>query len=82
MSIYRSPIEKFPFYMLIETSGSRADHDEEKLNAFLESVMEKGLVLNGTVTNEPTKMKVLFKCFVSYLLFTYLGFFLEYLEPS
>lgn len=44
--------------MLIETSGSRVDHDEEKLNNFLEYVMENGYVQNGTVTNEPTKMQV------------------------
>lgn len=33
-------------------------HDEEKLTNFLESSMENGLVLDGTVTNEPTKMRV------------------------
>lgn len=59
--ITRSPIAKYPFYMLIETSGSRMDHDEEKLNNFLQHVMESRLVLDGTVTNEPGKMKVLIK---------------------
>lgn len=44
--------------MLIETSGSRMDHDEEKLNNFLQHVMEKQLVIDGTVTNDPSKMKV------------------------
>lgn len=44
--------------MLIETSGSRMDHDEEKLNSFLKHVMENKIVLDGTVTNEPGKMKV------------------------
>lgn len=44
--------------MLIETSGSRMDHDEEKLNKFLQYVMEKRLVLDGTCTNDPAKMKV------------------------
>jgi D-2-hydroxyglutarate dehydrogenase len=42
--------------MLIETSGSRCDHDEEKLTKFLEKAMTTGLVLDGTVTNEPGKM--------------------------
>lgn len=46
--------------MLIETSGSNMVHDEEKLTNFLESSMENGLVLDGTVTNEPTKMRVSF----------------------
>lgn len=54
----RSPISKYPFYMLIETSGSRMDHDEEKLHKFLQNVMENRLVLDGTVTNDPGKMKV------------------------
>lgn len=42
--------------MLIETSGSRLDHDEEKLTKFLEAAMERGDVLDGTVTNEKSKM--------------------------
>uniref|UniRef100_A0A182RYR0 D-2-hydroxyglutarate dehydrogenase, mitochondrial n=1 Tax=Anopheles funestus TaxID=62324 RepID=A0A182RYR0_ANOFN len=53
----KSPIEKYPFYMLIETSGSDAGHDEEKLTRFLEQTMEQGLVQDGTVTNDSTKMK-------------------------
>ncbi|XP_065090993.1 D-2-hydroxyglutarate dehydrogenase, mitochondrial-like [Ochlerotatus camptorhynchus] len=57
----QSPIEKYPFYMLIETSGSNMVHDEEKLTNFLESSMENGLVLDGTVTNEPTKMRNIWK---------------------
>lgn len=55
----KSPLPEYPFYMLIETHGSNNDHDQEKLNTFLEEVMASGLVLNGTVTNEPNKMKVL-----------------------
>uniref|UniRef100_A0A182UC52 D-2-hydroxyglutarate dehydrogenase, mitochondrial n=1 Tax=Anopheles melas TaxID=34690 RepID=A0A182UC52_9DIPT len=54
----QSPIDKYPFYMLIETSGSDAGHDEEKLARFLEQTMEQGLVQDGTVTNDSTKMKV------------------------
>lgn len=53
----RSPLEKFPFYMLIETSGSNQGHDEEKLNNFLQNVMEKNLVIDGVTTNEPGKMR-------------------------
>ena len=26
---YKNPIGEFPFYVLVETSGSNADHDEE-----------------------------------------------------
>ena len=54
-----SPLgEDFPFYILIETSGSHADHDQEKLSGFLEHAMEEGLVSDGTVTTELTKIKV------------------------
>ncbi|KAF5277755.1 hypothetical protein FQR65_LT03735 [Abscondita terminalis] len=53
----KSPIDVYPYYMLIETSGSDEKHDEEKLNRFLEGVMGDGLVIDGTVTNEPGKMR-------------------------
>lgn len=43
--------------MLIETSGSCKEHDEEKLNNFLQKAMEKSLVVDGVTTNEPGKMK-------------------------
>lgn len=54
----KSPLENYPFYMVIETHGSNNEHDEEKLNKFLENVMSEGLVLDGTTTNEPGKMRV------------------------
>ncbi|KAG4069502.1 hypothetical protein HA402_006868 [Bradysia odoriphaga] len=43
--------------MLVETSGSNGAHDEEKLNYFLETSMNNGLIQDGTVTNNPTKVK-------------------------
>ncbi|KAK5646932.1 hypothetical protein RI129_005396 [Pyrocoelia pectoralis] len=55
----KSPIGDFPFYMVVETSGSNEKHDEEKLNAFLEGVMSEGIVADGTVTNEPGKMRAI-----------------------
>jgi hypothetical protein len=55
---FSSPIEKTPFYMLVETSGSNYDHDEEKVNRFLQKLMDAKLILDGIVTNEPRKMKV------------------------
>ncbi|XP_011499612.1 PREDICTED: D-2-hydroxyglutarate dehydrogenase, mitochondrial [Ceratosolen solmsi marchali] len=45
------------FYMLIETSGSQLSHDEEKVKAFLEKVMELGIVDDGTVTSDPSKIQ-------------------------
>uniref|UniRef100_A0A061SMM5 D-2-hydroxyglutarate dehydrogenase n=1 Tax=Tetraselmis sp. GSL018 TaxID=582737 RepID=A0A061SMM5_9CHLO len=38
-----------PFYMVVETSGSDARHDREKLEAFLEDCMAEGLVADGTI---------------------------------
>ncbi|KAJ8971410.1 hypothetical protein NQ317_005526 [Molorchus minor] len=56
-----SPISVYPFYMLIETQGSNNDHDEMKMNAFLESAMSDGLILDGTTTNEVSKMQSLWE---------------------
>lgn len=57
----KSPIKKFPFYIVIETQGSDDTHDQEKVTRFLESVMGDGTVIDGTVTNEPSKMKVIWE---------------------
>ncbi|XP_072474883.1 D-2-hydroxyglutarate dehydrogenase, mitochondrial isoform X1 [Notamacropus eugenii] len=54
-----NPVTENPFYVLIETSGSNAGHDEEKLNNFLERVMGSGLVTDGTVATDNMKMKML-----------------------
>ncbi|XP_067641624.1 D-2-hydroxyglutarate dehydrogenase, mitochondrial isoform X1 [Eurosta solidaginis] len=56
-----SPIEGYPFYMLIETSGSNAEHDMEKFNRFLENGIEKGQILDGTITGEVSKMREIWK---------------------
>lgn len=55
---FRNPIGEYPFYVLVETHGSDESHDSEKLNRFLEKEMQSGLILDGTVTSEPTKMQV------------------------
>ncbi|NXX98941.1 D2HDH protein, partial [Centropus bengalensis] len=52
-----SPVPGSPFYILIETSGSNSAHDEEKLNGFLEQAMASGLVTDGTVATDATKIK-------------------------
>lgn len=54
-----NPISDCPFYILIETSGSNERHDEEKLSSFLEFEMGSGLILDGTVTNEPSKVQTI-----------------------
>lgn len=45
-------------YVLVESHGSDEKHDSEKLNRFLSEGMKTGLILDGTVTSEPNKMKV------------------------
>lgn len=47
-----------PFYIVIETAGSNAAHDEEKLHNFLEEVMASSLVTDGTVATDDVKIKV------------------------
>jgi len=51
----KCPLAENNFYMLIETSGSNAGHDEEKLNMFLENMMSEGIVEDGTVATVPSK---------------------------
>ncbi|XP_059048288.1 D-2-hydroxyglutarate dehydrogenase, mitochondrial-like [Achroia grisella] len=54
-----NPISDYPFYVLVETQGSNEIHDEEKLTKFLSKEMESGLILDGTVTSELTKMSAI-----------------------
>lgn len=54
------PLEnEYPFYCLIETSGSNSEHDSAKLEAFLEDVMEKEVVSDGVVAQDETQTKSL-----------------------
>ncbi|XP_064212864.1 D-2-hydroxyglutarate dehydrogenase, mitochondrial isoform X1 [Tribolium castaneum] len=55
----KSPISQHPFYILVETQGSNDGHDQEKITKFLENLMGDGVAQDGTVTNEPSKMKVI-----------------------
>ena len=57
------PIDgEYPFYCLVETSGSNTDHDSEKLNAFLEHVMGEGIVEDGVVAENETQVQNLWAC--------------------
>lgn len=51
--------DEHPFYCLIETSGSNGEHDNEKLEKFLEYVMEKEIVSDGVVAQDETQVKSL-----------------------
>jgi len=54
------PLEsETPFNVLIETSGSNADHDSEKLTALLEDLMESGIIADGTLGESETQAKEL-----------------------
>ncbi|KAI9651103.1 D-lactate ferricytochrome c oxidoreductase [Ciborinia camelliae] len=54
----KRPLEgEYPFYCLIETSGSNSEHDQEKLTNFLEHVMEKDIVSDGTLAENATQIK-------------------------
>lgn len=56
----KHPLEgEHPFYCLIETSGSNSEHDNEKLEKFLEYVMEKGIVADGVLAQDATQIKSL-----------------------
>lgn len=57
------PLESdYPFYCLVETSGSNTDHDGEKLNNFLEHVMGEGIVADGVVAENETQKGTLWAC--------------------
>ncbi len=48
-------------YMVVETSGSNAEHDRAKLDAFLESALESGDVLDGTVAADSAQARALWR---------------------
>ena len=49
--------EKSPFYILIETAGSRKEHDDEKLSDFLEHLLETEVVSDGALAQDAAQMK-------------------------
>ncbi|KAF4555170.1 D-lactate dehydrogenase-like protein 2 [Elsinoe fawcettii] len=57
------PLEgEHPFYVLIETQGSNAEHDSEKLEAFLEHVMGEEIVDDGVVAQDGAQQGELWRC--------------------
>ncbi|KAJ5089037.1 FAD-binding type 2 [Penicillium argentinense] len=58
----KQPIEgEYPFYCLIETSGSNAEHDMAKLESFLENVMGEGIVADGVLAQDETQFQALWR---------------------
>lgn len=59
----KAPLEANPekpaFYILIETSGSNKDHDDEKLGGLMEELMEKEIVEDGVLAQDDTQINEL-----------------------
>ncbi|KAH9900629.1 D-lactate dehydrogenase 2 mitochondrial precursor [Xylariomycetidae sp. FL2044] len=56
----KRPLEgEYPFYCLIETSGSNSEHDSEKLEKFLEDVMSREIVSDGVLAENETQIRSL-----------------------
>ncbi|KAL8874299.1 MAG: hypothetical protein Q9174_000339 [Haloplaca sp. 1 TL-2023] len=54
------PLEsECPFYCLIETSGSNSEHDGEKLEKFLEHVLNEEIVSDGVLAQDETQQQSL-----------------------
>ncbi|KAL9629965.1 MAG: hypothetical protein Q9164_006641 [Protoblastenia rupestris] len=49
----------YPFYCLIETSGSNPDHDSEKLETFLGHVMGQEIVSDGVLAQDESQIQSL-----------------------
>lgn len=56
------PLEnEHPFYILIETSGSNKEHDDAKMEKFLEDVMGDETVIDGTMAQDATEIEKIWK---------------------
>ena len=49
----------YPYYILVETHGSNATHDEEKMQTFLEASFEQELVVDGVLAQDLTQVETL-----------------------
>ncbi|PGH15609.1 hypothetical protein AJ80_05473 [Polytolypa hystricis UAMH7299] len=58
----KKPLDgKYPFYCLVETSGSNGEHDNAKLEAFLEHVMGEEIVSDGVLAQDETQAQTLWR---------------------
>jgi (R)-2-hydroxyglutarate---pyruvate transhydrogenase len=56
----KSPLEDtHKFNLVIETSGSNAEHDSAKLQDYLEHVLEKEIILDGVLAENETQLRTL-----------------------
>ncbi|XP_058822705.1 D-2-hydroxyglutarate dehydrogenase, mitochondrial isoform X2 [Topomyia yanbarensis] len=58
---HAAPIGNFPFYMLLETTGNKKEHDDEKVREFLEFAIGRGIVADGVLACEPSKVEKLWQ---------------------
>lgn len=59
-----NPIKECNFYMVIETSGANSEHDKDKLDKFITSIMDNDVVADGTVASNESQIQVRFiSCF-------------------
>ena len=54
--------DEHPFYCLVETSGSNTEHDNQKLQAFLEHAMAEGIVRDCVLAQDQTQISELWAC--------------------
>ncbi|KAL4914437.1 hypothetical protein BDW62DRAFT_213425 [Aspergillus aurantiobrunneus] len=56
------PLEgEYPFYCLVETSGSNSEHDMAKLETFLESILSEGIVADGVLAQDETQFQSIWR---------------------
>lgn len=56
----KRPLEgRHPFYCLVETSGSNPDHDTEKLERYVEKLMESDIVSDGVLAQDQAQIRSL-----------------------
>lgn len=53
--------QQCPFYVVVETAGSNASHDSEKLSAFLDTVTADGTVVDGAVAQDAKQARHLWR---------------------
>jgi FAD/FMN-containing dehydrogenase len=51
----------YPYYILVETHGSNAEHDHSKMEDFLENVMTQNYVVNGVLAQDLSQLESFWK---------------------
>ncbi|KAK3919523.1 D-2-hydroxyglutarate dehydrogenase, mitochondrial [Frankliniella fusca] len=59
---YRNPLQDdYPFYVLVEASGSDAQHDREKIAKLLNAVRSSGVASDGVLASSEAEMRSLWE---------------------